>query len=63
MVSDFLTQDESPLSAANVGDIVRLDGHVWRVTKKTNYNAAVERYYWFNAVEDWFLEKLGRFLP
>jgi hypothetical protein len=59
----FTTQDAARLQAAHVGELVQLDGRMWRVTKKTNFNAAVERYYWYNAAEDWILEKLGRFLP
>ena len=60
--TSFTTADEALLSAAKVGDIVRLDGKRYRVTKKTNYNAAVEPYTFVDAIEDWFLEKADRYL-
>lgn len=59
----FTTGDTDTLAAAKVGDVIRLDGKRVRVTKKTNYNAAVEPYTWLNATEDWILEKMNRFLP
>ena len=49
----FETEHEEILANAKVGDIVRLDGQQWRVTKKTNYAASVIRYTWIDALTDW----------
>jgi hypothetical protein len=59
----FHTDDYAVLAAKHVGDVVWLDGEYVKITKKTNFACAVEPYRWYNRVEDWLLEKLGRFLP
>lgn len=60
MKTDFHTRDEDALTDARVGDVIVLDGKRVRVTKKTNYNAAVVPYTWADAFADWLKAKLGK---
>jgi hypothetical protein len=48
------TVDFDPL--AIVGDIIKVDGHNYRITKKAKTAIAVERYYWFDRLYDWVKE-------
>lgn len=46
-----------------VGDIVTVNGERVRIVKRTNYAVAVEPYRWYHQVEDFLLEKFGKYLP
>lgn len=61
---NYSEYDARIIRNARVGDVIVLGGgqHV-RLLKKTNHAVAVETYRWYHAVEDWILEKLGKFLP
>lgn len=40
------------------GDIIRLQGKSYRLTKKTTTAIAISRYYWFDRVIDWAGSKI-----
>lgn len=44
----------------SVGDIVKHEGKNYKITKKTNYNVAIARHYWFDALYDWAQRKLAK---
>ena len=46
----------------DVGDVfTHIDGHRYKVTKKTRTAIAVTRYYWFDALYDWLVWSAKRF--
>lgn len=40
-----------------VGDIIKVQGKNYRITKKTTTAVAVERYYWFDRLYDKWVKK------
>lgn len=55
-----MSGDISPLLQYRPGDIVRLNGTLVKITKRTNYAVAYEPYTLFDRAEAWLLQKLDR---
>lgn len=63
MPVNVFSYGQKDVANVKAGDVIRLNGERVRVLKKTNFNMSVEPYTWFDAIEDWILEKLGKLLP
>lgn len=59
-MTDNLTVSPEIVRRDQVGDVfTHTDGHRYKVTKKTTTAIAVTRHYWFDALFDWLIKKIG----
>lgn len=60
---NYTEADARTIRDARIGDVIVLDGHRVRLTKKTSNAVAVEPYGIMQRLEDWLLKHVERFLP